>query len=187
MRTIGADVIAQLRASLVRPFVTCDIQFSDQWVRFWSGVGPLVVGGNTYTGTGMLGKISSITETADVQANGIKLSLSGIPSNLVMEAIGECQQGQTVIVSIGFMDTNWAVIDTPAILFRGAMDTVSIDEGADTCTIIVTAESRMTDLRRPRIRRYTDDDQQRTAPGDRGFEFVPMVQDWNGNWNHNRS
>lgn len=187
MRNIGPDIVAQLRSSPIRPFILCDIEFADQWLHAWSGIGSLGINGNTYLGVGTLGKVSTISETSDIRANGLDLTLSGVPSNLVMEALGECQQGQPVIVSLGFMDASWQIIDQPVLLFRGSMDAVSIKEGTDTCSIIVSAESRMTDLRRPRVRRYTDDDQQRTAPGDRGFEFVPMVQDWNGNWNHNRS
>jgi hypothetical protein len=186
MRVMGDAIVAQLRKD-VRPFILSAIQFADQWFRVWSGVGSLVSGGNTYVGVGMLGKVSTISETTDVQANGISLSLSGVPSSIAAEALGQCRQGMPVTLSLGLMDTNWSVIDTPVPLFRGRMDTAAINEGADTCEIVVTAESRMIDLRRARVRRYTDDDQQRTSPGDRGFEFVPMVQDWNGNWNHNRS
>jgi hypothetical protein len=182
MRNLTPDVIAELTKTVVRPFVLCDIEFADQWIHVWTGIGNLASGGNTYKGVGALGKISAISETTDVQANGVALSLSGIPGDVVAESLAMCRQGLPVTVSLGFMRDSGGVIASPVIIFQGRMDTVTVDEGGDTCMITISVESRLIDLKRPRVRRFTDDDQQRTSPGDKGFQYVPMVQDWNGGW-----
>ncbi len=41
----------------------------------------------------------------------------------------------------------------------------------------LTCESRLVDLERAEVRRYTDADQQAEYPGDRFFEFVPALQE----------
>lgn len=145
---------------------------------YLSGTVPSV----NFIGVGNLGGIAPVTETTDLQANGVQLSLSGVPLDVLAESLSQCRQGMPVTLWLGFLDSSGNVIASPAVAFVGRMDTVSVDEGAETATITVTAESRVIDLQRPRIRRYTDDDQQRTNPGDLGFQYVPMVQDWNGSW-----
>jgi hypothetical protein len=66
------------------------------------------------------------------------------------------------------------------------MDQMSIDLG-ETAAVTVRLENRMADWERPRVRRYTDEDQQRAYPGDLGFQFLTATVDkdivWPGsNW-----
>lgn len=182
MRAITAGVLAELGKQKVTPFVACQIQFSDHTLYVWTGFGTLTWNSNDYIGVGNLAGIGVIQETTEVRANGIQLSLSGIPADMISEALSYCRQGLPVQLWLGVLNSSGGVIADPATAFIGRMDTVSIDEGADTATITISVEGRLIDLQRPRIRRYTDDDQQRTSPGDKGFQYVPMVQDWNGPW-----
>jgi hypothetical protein len=43
--------------------------------------------------------------------------------------------------------------------------------------VTLSCESRLVDLERAEVRRYTDADQQGEHPGDRFFEFVPALQE----------
>ena len=54
-----------------------------------------------------------------------------------------------------------------------------VTEQAETATITIQAENRLVDLERPRIRRYSDEDQKSDTANasDVGFEFVPSLQD----------
>jgi hypothetical protein len=69
----------------------------------------------------------------------------------------------------------------PVPLAELRMDTMAIVEGRD-ARITLTAEGELGDLDRPRVRRYTNEDQQAEFPGDRGFEYVPSVQELNFKW-----
>lgn len=180
-----SEVIAELRKGVVRPFYLVEIHFTDQICYVWSGTANLqypASTGPTYLGVGAFGKISTISETQDVQANSVQLSLSGVPTDMLGEAISYCRQGQKVVISIGFLDASGAVIADPIALYVGHMDTVTVDDSPETCEISITAESRLADLKRARVQRYTDDDQQRSRPGDKGFQYQPMIADWNGGW-----
>jgi hypothetical protein len=59
---------------------------------------------------------------------------------------------------------------------------MTIDEGPETATIAVGAESRLIDLQRPRVRRYTHESQKSRFPNDKGFEFVNDLQDKKFAW-----
>jgi hypothetical protein len=61
-------------------------------------------------------------------------------------------------------------------VFTARMDQMTLDEGPETCTIQLTVENILVDLERPRVARYTNNDQQSRFPGDRGFEFVESLQ-----------
>jgi hypothetical protein len=57
------------------------------------------------------------------------------------------------------------------------MDIMKIDEGPESATIVLSLENRLIALDRSKERRYTHEDQQLSFPGDKGFEFVPDLQD----------
>ena len=44
-------------------------------------------------------------------------------------------------------------------------------------SVALACESRLVDLKRAEVRRYTDADQQAEYPGDRFFEFVPALHE----------
>ncbi|HKD35163.1 MAG TPA: hypothetical protein VKB78_00140, partial [Pirellulales bacterium] len=70
-----------------------------------------------------------------------------------------------------------AIIANPVIAFQGRVDQPTIQCDGKTATIQINCESRLMDLNVPALRRYTNEDQWRDFPGDRGFEFVNSVQE----------
>jgi hypothetical protein len=170
-------MLAAIAAGTVKPALIAEIQVQGGYVRAWSGIGDLIFGGETYTGVGNFGGVSPVKESSDLQSNGCQFILSGIPSGLVSSALGSLRYGRTAKLWFGILDSSDALIEDPYLLFSGLTDNAQINEGADTSSITVTAESRMVDLDRPRSRRYTTEDQQIDYPTDKGFDFVPSLQD----------
>lgn len=181
-RNLTAGALAQTTADTMTPILLAELEFPSGFVRVWSGYGNLIWNGNTFIGTGLLGNISPIEETSEIRASGIKLSLSGIPSSLLAVALGEVRQGRSVKVWIAFLDALNAIIPDPYLAFSGRMDVPEILESGETSTISLSAESRLIDLEKPRERRYTDQDQRIRYPDDRGFEFVPSIQEADIRW-----
>jgi hypothetical protein len=182
MRDLSAAVLAELAAGRVRPFYLASIQFRSGTSYLWTGYGNLTWGGQTWLGVGALGSVSAIQESNAVQADNITLMLSGVPTSLIGQAITECQQNYAVRVYFGFMNDSGAVIVDPAKCFDGRLDVPTIQDGADTCTITITAENLLVSLQRASNRRYTTPDQQLNIAGDVGFSYVPHIQTWVGLW-----
>lgn len=67
-------------------------------------------------------------------------------------------------------------------IFTGYMDTMDIDEGADTSTVTLSIENKLIDLERPRTARYTSSFQKSRFAGDKGLEFVEDLQDKEVYW-----
>lgn len=179
-RSLATAISNALDDDEINVFWACDLLFdSPNDLYFWNGVGDLSLDGNTYVGAGELLNISEIRESSDIAAYGATLTLSGIPSNLVSLALAEPYQGRRAFVRFG-VDVSGT--KTAVTLFTGEMDEMNIDFGPDTVTISLVVESRLVDLNRPRIRRYTDADQKSRFGSDRAFEFVTRLQDEDLQW-----
>jgi hypothetical protein len=171
-------------AGHVRPALLGYFNFSGGAVRLWTGIGDLSWGGNTYTGAGDLVTVEPVQETNEVRANGLSFRLNGMPSAMVTRILAENYRGRACTLWLALFDASGAIIADPLMLFSGRMDQCLLNDPGDSCTITVTAESRLVDLQRPRERRRTDEDQQNLFSGDLGLEFVVGLQDrellWGG-------
>lgn len=173
-RTADASVVTASKAEVVRWVDLVRLDFSGGVVAVNSGVSTLSYNGDDYLGTGALGSISQVQEGPDPRPYSISLTLSGVPPEYVAVAIGEHYQGRDARVYRAMLDAEHQLIGTPALLFRGRMDTMDIDMG-EMATISVTAQSRLADWDRPRVRRYNHEDQITEYPNDKGFEFVAQM------------
>ena len=183
-RTLHADVITALSSGRIRPAMLVDVGFSGGDVHVWSGVGTLNYGGNNYLGAGNLLQVAPAQETIEIRANGVTITLSGLNTSMLSVAFNQVEQKRRVVCRIAFLDENDAIIGAdPYVFFEGRVDTVAIDEGADTSSIKITAESEMMVLRQGRRRRYTREDQQAYYPDDEGFNMVTALHKWDGRWN----
>ncbi len=183
-RSLPTTVSSGIAETSLSVFWAVDLLFdSPNDLYFWSGVGDLSLDGNTYTGSGDLLQISDIRESSDIAAYGATLDLSGIPSNTVALAESEPYQGRKCIIKFGVLAFGANPTDAFTV-FSGEMDQMTIQIGPTTASISLEVESRLIDLRRPRLRRYTDADQQSRYPGDLAFEFVTRLQteslEWGG-------
>lgn len=192
-RNISPAVLAQTLAGQLRPALFVRIQFLTDTVYIWSGLGSITAPGPPYdptssfpygspfTGIGWLGQIRTIPEVTDIVASNITLELSGIPVELVTDAINQVRQNGVATVWTGFLSTapgNPVIIGDPVQMFQGALDVPTITEGAATCSISITCENPLIDLNRAPNRRFTDVDQQLDYPGDTGFFQVQLLQDY---------
>ena len=180
-RSITTAFNNAITSQVVRPLLALELEFSTGTLRFWNGYGDLTMtaGGssNTFTGLGDLMGVSAVSESDQVEAIGATLSLTGIKSSLISAALSANYTNRNASIFLGLFDTNKSVIADVYTLFRGKMDIMKIDEGAESATIVLNLENRLIALDRPKERRYTHEDQQLSFSGDLGFEFIPDLQD----------
>jgi hypothetical protein len=176
-RSVTSSVNTIFESSSVSPFMAIDLDFDGGNFLAWTGYGNITFDSNTYIGAGDFLNVSPTKENAEVQANGIDITLSGVPSELISSALSETYQGRSCKLFLGVLDNSNAVVADPYLLFSGRMDLMTIDDSGDTTYITVTAESRLIDLDRTRERRYTSEDQKIDFPNDKGLEFIADLQD----------
>lgn len=180
-RNLTAGMLAAIAAGTVRPAVLYEGVFvsggSDAYLRLWTGVGDLVWNSVTWTGGGQLLAISPLEEAAEVRAVGFSVTLSGMPSSLIANALVNARQGRPGKLYLALFDASAGLIADPYQLDGGRLDFTVIEDAGDTCTIAAQYESRLVDLERPRERRYTAEDQKIDYPSDLGFDYVPSLQE----------
>lgn len=179
MRDVTPAVLAALQAGTVRPVVFFEGQFHNDTVRTWTGERDVDWNGHTWLGRGGFISFGPVEETTGPESTGTSVTLSGVPIEYVTLALSEngARQGQPGKMWLGFLDETGAIIADPSEYFRGRLDVPEIDDAGSSCTITITYESLLVDLMRPRAWRYTDRDQRRIDPDDRGFRFVASIQE----------
>jgi hypothetical protein len=164
----------------LNPFFAAELLFDSGATRFWNGYGELTFDGKTFFGGGSLLSVSDVEEISDIEAKGLSFILSGLPSELISIVLQEPYQNRVARLFIGALKDDGTV--QAYELFSGRLDVMTIEESGETASIAITVENRLIDLNRPRVRRYTSEDQKSLFSGDRGFDYVNDLQDKEIEW-----
>ena len=160
-------------------FLAAELLFDSGALRLWNGYGDLTIGSDTYIGGGALIDVSAIEETAEIGAKGASMMLTGVSSSILSTALSENYQYRVANIYVGAITSGTV---SSYKVFSGRMDVMTVTEDSSTCTILLTAESRLIDLERPRLRRWTSEDQKGLDANDKGFEFVNSLQEASIKW-----
>ena len=192
-KTINGTVLASINSKDFAGIILAQMHFSPiqrysnafQSI-YWNDDGG---GDKEYIGLGNLASISVLTETEELAAETIQLTLSGIPNATITDVFADDYIGEPVYLWYGTLDKATYAVEGgqngPVLVFAGRMDFANITFG-DTCTITVNATSRLADWERPRGGRFNEVYQQRHVDlTDDGFQYVQALQDkpvsWGGN------
>tara|TARA_R100000951_G_C2649062_1_gene183709 strand:+ start:1061 stop:1600 length:540 start_codon:yes stop_codon:yes gene_type:complete len=160
-------------------FLAAELLFDSGALRLWNGYGDLTISSNTYTGGGALINVSAIEETAEIGAKGASMMLTGVSSSILSTALSENYQYRVANIYVGAITSGTV---SSYKVFSGRMDVMTVTEDGGSCTVAMTAESRLIDLERPRLRRWTSEDQKGLDANDKGFEFVNSLQEASIKW-----
>lgn len=171
MRSLSAPTLAALGAPNVAFVQLVLLGFaipiglnSSNWDFVWDGV--------LYKGAGALGSVITVDDSPG-EVKGLIFQISGVDSAYISLALDDAAvvQGTPVTVRTGVLSDDYVIVDAP-IEWTGALDTMSIEEDGERCTINATAESSAVDLLRGTVQTYSDADQQALHPGDLAFQYV---------------
>lgn len=177
VRALTAGMTTEITATNLTPVLLIQMQFSDGDINLWTGISDIDFAGDTYTGVGDFGAVSSIEETALLTAATMTFSLSGIPSSNLALALGQDYSERLAKLWLGMLDSSESLVSTPYLVLTGRMDVMQIEEGPETSIIKLTVVNRLVDLERPKDRLYTAEDQKERFPGDLGLDFVASLSD----------
>lgn len=170
LTTAAAAIVSD---EVARRTLAVELDFPSGVVRVNGSPADITIAGQTHIGVGGLGGVSVAEESAELRSYDLTLTLSGVPRDSVALALAEAYQGRAGTVWEVPFDASWQPID-PFVVFRGRMDQMSIAIG-ETATVSIVLRNRLADWERAQELRYTDEDQQRLHPGDKGLQFVPAT------------
>ena len=135
-----------------------------------------------YQGLGNLVSIDSVTETADIAANTMNFTLSGISStNLNVTLDRLLYQNKACYLWYGLLDKQTYAIQGgqtgPILIYRGLMDYANITMDQQEITISLNTSSRLTDWEKAKGGRFNHEYQKRYVDStDEGFKYVVPLQ-----------
>ena len=180
-RSVSTAMLNALAAPVLNPAIFVSAQFITATVYMWSGIGTIFWNGHIWFGLGAFLGITAPEDSSTVEAKGITLTLSGIDSTLLPDALNEVQLGLpvTVYLALGTSAPVNAgnIITSPVVMWQGRMDQPSFSVNAEEVTLNINCENRLLDMNIAVDRRYTNQDQQISNPGDNGFLCVDAIEE----------
>lgn len=181
-RTLPEALATELNATELKPFYAIELLFDSGDLRFWTGYDEIEANGEIWTGSGLVIGISSTSEPADLSANGLTITFSGLNSSIIAVMLGENYRGRSAKVYLGALDaTNQPVSDMYQV-FAGRMDIMTLQENGQVATIAINVENVLIDLDRPRPIRLTNEDHLNRYSGDNSLSGVAKLQDRQISW-----
>jgi hypothetical protein len=180
-RTLPSGYAALTEAKVFRPVFLFFLDWPADPVYAWTGYGSITWDGHSWVGIGTYGTISQIDESKDGKANGISLTISALPSDMVAKALLDDASGAVGRVYMAAISEDGTLGADPYLIFEGFIDVVPMEDGGETSSISVQLEKELID-RRFNDRRYTHEDQQIDYAGDMFFEFVAGLVDKEITW-----
>lgn len=173
-RELSPELEAELHKDGIRPFLALFIDFPDP-VRAFTGRGRMTLGGQQFLGIHGIASIDAIGETVSGSASGVRASLLAVPSEFAPDVADQAVRGVTFEMYAGAFDIDFQTVVGHQRIFKGTLQGYEIVDEGISISVIAYGETRQIDQRRPAVKRYTDEYQQRKYPGDRFFEYLPRL------------
>lgn len=159
-----------------------EIDFSFGTERYWDGLHPLSYDGETWTPTGQAGKMTNISSSRELRANGVTLTVylkfspsTNKPEVNFQNITPSDYKNRTARTLICFFDSNFQnIIYAHEAKYKIDSLNYNIDpkKGA---VIQVRLESELLAAGKRQVKRLTDTQQRDDYPGDLGLQFLTYL------------
>ena len=189
---INAIPDADLRSGAISADYLVHMDFVDMPKRWWTGWGDLESGGHVWQGIGDMISISDLPASYGPSADQITLTLQGATQEMLAlaKAASSRVYGRDITVYQQFFSVTpvdstaqpWSPLGPAFALYSGRMDQMTYKASEVTRAIELTAEGLFTNRNAPPNGRWTDADQKRRHPGDRGCDRMHLYTNYSPIW-----
>ena len=137
----------------------------------------LSVGGESYFGVGTLLQVSPVEDNLELTSTGLSVSLAGMDSTVLNLALTENYQNRIITIFLGFLLEGSEVVIGTMTVFKGRIQSMTVNDDPNGSTIVLDAENRLIDLERPSNLRYTKESQKFIDSSDSCFNRVLSLSD----------
>lgn len=189
-RSVPAALLTALSQEELEPFIAVEFDLDTNPIRLWTGYGDKTISTKVFTGAGGLLSIDGFEEVADLSAKSISISVTGIDSNFVSEALVETDNYQRRPCNVYFGARN---VTDPVLIFSGLINVMTIQDSGETSTISVGVDSKLIMLERTNTLRYTEEGHQSyltqigVSGSDTFFTYVADIADKKLTWGKDNS
>ena len=180
-RSLTSAVKTELATNDIRPVHLITIAFSTA-VNITDCSFPLTssVSGSsvTYSSSDFILGISNHREETDVTKSTISLTLSGADQTFISTVLNENVVNDSVTIFRGFLDDSNVLIADPMMLYKGKIESFTIQETDTTSSVNLSIVSHWADFEKKSGRKTNNTSQQRFFSTDVGMDFSRQtVQD----------
>ena len=176
-RTLTTAVKNELATNSLQPInllflnVSTGLRFTDHYKN-------VTYDSNTYTASSLFTKLSSVTESSEIQVSNITVTFTGADQTITSIFLSNDYIEKEAEIYKGFIGSNEAVIADPFLLFKGRIESFSINETLKDSKVNISIASHWADFSKVEGRKTNTGSQQIHFPDDLGFEFASQtVQD----------
>lgn len=170
-RLTGSNLSESLSTQMA-PVYFVELRYDSGTIRAHSAIGTINWGGNDWLGVGQFGQISEVLNQSDLEVSSLKLTLSGVPNDQISVALNEHYQNRKCLIYLGFLDDEDQLVDTPALIWTGLMESQDITLSDASSEIQLKVVNELARWDKPKELRFNDATQRSLFPDDRFFEFV---------------
>ena len=125
----------------------------------------------TYSSSKFLVSYPEVSEETDISKSSIAITLSGADQTYISLALAENIVNDAVTIYRAFLDANNAIIADPFLLYKGSVETYTINETEDSSALTLNIVSHWADFEKRSGRKTNSTSQQRFFSGDLGMAF----------------
>lgn len=173
MRTLNTAALGLRSRALTGEMipVVMLVHFALPVAQRWALCGiPLVWGGYTWEPLDIV--VSEIKDDAQ-QSSGLRFTVPGVSESDLAMAMGDVE-GSAVTVRLAWVDPADGTVADAVQIWAGELDVAGWQDGPQ-AVVHYTAEHRAGVALRPRVSRYTDDEQGRLSAGDTSLYIDPQT------------
>lgn len=177
-------ILTEMERDNPRLIIAVEILYKSAPVRAHTGVGEVVIDGQTYIGVGTLGAIDPIKQSSNNGPSTMNLSMSGLDPTLVAETLNQRTQGSKVKIMICALDDDMRVTSA-SIMLAGRVSTQRFAYGAE-MSVEVEIVDRLADWQRKGSRRFDHESHIVEQPGDKFFQYMSQMSEASLYWGSSR-
>lgn len=176
MRDITSPFRTALDSPVVYPAFFLKMDTKAGMVLAWTGHGPFTFESEIYLGVGKFGGMSEIDEDRDLSAQTVEVQLDGVPADMVSMGLQSIGRFRRAKIWFALFNSNYQLIGAKQIL-DSYTDVPKFKESPEQLSLAVVLENINADADRPRMFEWTADTQSIFNPKDKGFDYVPRLQE----------
>ena len=175
-RSASAAFLAELVKSTNAPCFLVSAYFDDGTISMTDAWRAVTWTGQTYTAQGHFLGFDGLSETTELQASNLTLTLSAVDQVWISAALTKPCIDRRLTIHKAFLDYTQAVITSPVLIFDGSMNDMLVNDAPDgKCTVSISAVNAWGDFESTPGRHTNNAEQQVFFAGDRFFEFCGQI------------
>lgn len=166
-----------LDAEILVPVIAASLDFENDPLFAWSGLGDLLLGADTYVGLEGAFALEPFRDTSDTRISSLKCQLGYVQNGDLPNLETDSWEGRGAVFNVVMLDPDDLTIIDSVEIFRGQMDTLSVEVKEKDSVLTLTVVNEMTKLKQSWGATYSVADSLAGGfPGDTSMRFLPNIQ-----------